>query len=147
MGKIIGIDLGTTNSLVSVFRDGEAEVIPNALGEALTPSVVGVDESDESEMQQKVQEVVAPDADQDLARRARENPNLGRLLDGLDGAWDGFCSTANPPDPENPEWFLRGLQARLGPRLPPEARWDSVWWGVARGERASRPRRPSRCAS
>lgn len=41
MTKIIGIDLGTTNSLVSVFRDGEAEIILNALGEALTPSVVG----------------------------------------------------------------------------------------------------------
>jgi len=45
--KIIGIDLGTTNSLVSVFRDGEAEIIPNALGEVLTPSVVGLDEGGE----------------------------------------------------------------------------------------------------
>lgn len=44
---IIGIDLGTTNSLVSVFRHGEAEIIPNALGEALTPSVVGVDDTGE----------------------------------------------------------------------------------------------------
>jgi len=40
----IGIDLGTTNSLIS-FWDGErAHVIPNALGEPLTPSVVSVDE-------------------------------------------------------------------------------------------------------
>lgn len=37
----IGIDLGTTNSLVSVFEDGEARLLPNALGEFLTPSVVG----------------------------------------------------------------------------------------------------------
>jgi molecular chaperone HscC len=39
---IVGIDLGTTHSLCSVFRDGKAEIIPNALGERLTPSVVGV---------------------------------------------------------------------------------------------------------
>ncbi|HEY2068913.1 MAG TPA: molecular chaperone HscC [Rhizomicrobium sp.] len=38
---IIGIDLGTTNSLAAVWRDGEAVLIPNALGQFLTPSVVG----------------------------------------------------------------------------------------------------------
>ena len=38
----IGIDLGTTHSLVSVFRDGRPELIPNAHGEFLTPSIVGV---------------------------------------------------------------------------------------------------------
>lgn len=41
---VIGIDLGTTNSLVVAFRNGEAELIPNAFGEYLTPSVVNVDE-------------------------------------------------------------------------------------------------------
>lgn len=41
---IIGIDLGTTNSLVAVLRNTEAEVIPNSLGEHLTPSVVGFDD-------------------------------------------------------------------------------------------------------
>ncbi|WP_230970302.1 Hsp70 family protein [Nitrogeniibacter aestuarii] len=41
---MIGIDLGTTNSLVGVFRDGEATLIPNALGHVLTPSAVGIDE-------------------------------------------------------------------------------------------------------
>lgn len=40
---IIGIDLGTTNSLVSIWRDGAATLIPNALGEVLTPSVVSLD--------------------------------------------------------------------------------------------------------
>ncbi|MGB1237535.1 MAG: Hsp70 family protein [Pseudomonadales bacterium] len=39
----IGIDLGTTNSAISVWRDGKAELIPNALGEYLTPSVVSID--------------------------------------------------------------------------------------------------------
>jgi len=41
---IVGIDLGTTNSLISIWRDGKVELIPNSLGEKLTPSVVGLDE-------------------------------------------------------------------------------------------------------
>ena len=40
---LIGIDLGTTNSLAACFRNGKAEIIPNRLGETLTPSVVSVD--------------------------------------------------------------------------------------------------------
>lgn len=43
MGHIIGIDLGTTNSLASVWLDGKCVLIPNAFGEFLTPSVVNVD--------------------------------------------------------------------------------------------------------
>lgn len=39
-----GIDLGTTNSLISVFEDGKPRLIPNALGQFLTPSVVALRE-------------------------------------------------------------------------------------------------------
>jgi len=42
---IVGIDLGTTNSLVAAFIDGESILIPNSYGEVLTPSVVGLDEN------------------------------------------------------------------------------------------------------
>jgi molecular chaperone HscC len=44
---IVGIDLGTTNSLIGVWRDGEARLIPNALGQLLTPSAVSVADSGE----------------------------------------------------------------------------------------------------
>src|SRR5579859_3437715 len=40
---IVGIDLGTTNSLIGVWRDGVPTLIPNALGSVLTPSAVGLD--------------------------------------------------------------------------------------------------------
>jgi len=47
MGKIIGIDLGTTNSCVAVMQGGDPVVIPNQEGERVTPSVVAFTESGE----------------------------------------------------------------------------------------------------
>lgn len=47
MGKIIGIDLGTTNSVVAVMNGGEPVVIPSAEGERLFPSVVAVNKNHE----------------------------------------------------------------------------------------------------
>lgn len=47
MGKIIGIDLGTTNSVVAVMVGGEPVVIPSAEGERLIPSVVAVNKNHE----------------------------------------------------------------------------------------------------
>lgn len=42
---IVGIDLGTTNSLISVWSDDGARIIPNALGHSLTPSCVGLSDT------------------------------------------------------------------------------------------------------
>jgi len=47
MARSIGIDLGTTNSVVAVIEGGEPTVIPNAEGERLTPSVVAISPSGE----------------------------------------------------------------------------------------------------
>ena len=44
---IIGIDLGTTNSAVGVWRDGTATLVPNSIGDLLTPSAVGLSDSGE----------------------------------------------------------------------------------------------------
>ena len=63
MGKIIGIDLGTTNSCVSVMEGGEAVVIPNAEGARTTPSVVAFSKEGERMVGQvaKRQAVTNPD--------------------------------------------------------------------------------------
>ncbi len=47
MGKIIGIDLGTTNSVVAVMEGGKPKVIPSAEGGKITPSIVAVNKNGE----------------------------------------------------------------------------------------------------
>ena len=63
MGKIIGIDLGTTNSCVAVMEGGEAVVIPNAEGARTTPSVVAFSKTGERLVGQvaKRQAITNPD--------------------------------------------------------------------------------------
>jgi molecular chaperone DnaK len=63
MSKIIGIDLGTTNSCVAVIESGEPLVLPNSEGSRTTPSIVGFTESDERFVgqQAKRQAIVNPE--------------------------------------------------------------------------------------
>jgi molecular chaperone DnaK len=63
MGKAVGIDLGTTNSVVSVIEGGEPTVIANAEGSRLTPSVVGFNKNSERLVgsSAKRQAIISPD--------------------------------------------------------------------------------------
>src|ERR671919_2750201 len=80
MSKVIGIDLGTTNSCVSVMEGGEPVVIPNSEGSRTTPSMVGFTESGERLVGQiaKRQAITNPEATVFSAKRF-----IGRRYDEL----------------------------------------------------------------
>ena len=68
---VCGIDLGTTNSLIAVFGDDGPELIPNALGDYLTPSVVGVDDDGSILVGQAAKHRLLTHPDQTVARFKR----------------------------------------------------------------------------
>lgn len=68
---VCGIDLGTTNSLIAVFGDDGPELIPNALGDYLTPSVVGVDDDGSILVGQAAKHRLLTHPDQTIARFKR----------------------------------------------------------------------------
>ncbi len=72
MGKIVGIDLGTTNSCIAVMEGGDAVVIPNAEGGRTTPSVVGFTKDGERLVGQvaKRQAITNPDRTISSIKRA-----------------------------------------------------------------------------
>ena len=67
MGKIIGIDLGTTNSCVAVVEGGSAIIIPNDKGERTTPSVVAFTDSGERLIGSTAKRQAAVNADRTIA--------------------------------------------------------------------------------
>jgi len=81
MGKVIGIDLGTTNSCVALMEGGEGKVIENAEGTRTTPSIVAFTEGDDGEMlvgqPAKRQAVTNPDGTLFSIKRL-----IGRSFDG-----------------------------------------------------------------
>ena len=72
MGKIIGIDLGTTNSCVSVMEGGEAVVIANAEGARTTPSVVAFSKSGERMVGQVAKRQAVTNADRTISSIKRQ---------------------------------------------------------------------------
>ena len=66
MGKIIGIDLGTTNSCVAVMEGGESVVIPNAEGARTTPSVVALSKDGERMVGQVAKRQAVTNADRTI---------------------------------------------------------------------------------
>ena len=72
MAKVIGIDLGTTNSVVAVMEGGEPVVIANAEGSRLTPSVVGFSKTGERLVGQVAKRQAISNADRTISSIKRE---------------------------------------------------------------------------
>ena len=72
MSKIIGIDLGTTNSCVAVMEGGEPVVIANAEGNRTTPSVVAFSKTGERMVGQVAKRQAVTNADRTIASIKRE---------------------------------------------------------------------------
>ena len=72
MGKIIGIDLGTTNSCVAVFEGGEPVVIPNPEGARTTPSIVAFTKTGERVVGQAAKRQAITNPDRTIASIKRE---------------------------------------------------------------------------
>lgn len=86
MSKVIGIDLGTTNSVVSVMEGGEPTVITNPEGSRITPSVVGFTKDGQRLVGQlaKRQAVSNPDRTISSIKRHMGDPNYKATIDGKD---------------------------------------------------------------
>lgn len=84
MSKVIGIDLGTTNSVVSVMEGGEPTVITNPEGSRITPSVVGFTKDGQRLVGQlaKRQAVSNPDRTISSIKRHMGDPNYKVTIDG-----------------------------------------------------------------
>ena len=85
MGKIIGIDLGTTNSCVAVFEGGEPIVIPNPEGARTTPSVVAFSKTGERMVGQVAKRQAITNPDRTVSSVKREmGTNFKTSIDGKD---------------------------------------------------------------
>ena len=83
MGKIIGIDLGTTNSCVAVMEGGEAQVIANAEGARTTPSVVAFSKTGERMVGQVAKRQAITNPDRTIMSIKREmGTNFTKDIDG-----------------------------------------------------------------
>ena len=83
MSKIIGIDLGTTNSCVAVMEGGKPTVIANAEGARTTPSVVAFKDNGERLVGEPAKRQAVTNADKTIASIKRDmGTDHGRNIDG-----------------------------------------------------------------
>ena len=83
MSKIIGIDLGTTNSCVAVMEGGKPTVIPNAEGSRTTPSVVAFTKTGERLVGEPAKRQAVTNADNTISSIKRDmGTDRGRTIDG-----------------------------------------------------------------
>ena len=76
MGRIIGIDLGTTNSCVSVMENGDAVVIQNLEGQRTTPSIVGFTAKGERLVGQPAKNQIVTNAENTVSAAAQQEQGL-----------------------------------------------------------------------
>ena len=112
MSKIIGIDLGTTNSCVAVMEGGEAVVIANAEGNRTTPSVVAFSKTGERMIGQVAKRQAITNPDRTIASIKRHmGSNHKTTIDGKDYTPQEisamFCRSLRPTQ-----------RATLAPPLP-----------------------------
>src|SRR6266508_217073 len=106
MPRAVGIDLGTTNSVVSVLEAGEPVVIPNAEGSRLTPSVVGFSKTGEILVGEVAKRQAITNPDRTVRSIKREMGRRGWTLD-VDGK----------------KWTPQEISAQILSKLKRDAEW------------------------
>jgi molecular chaperone DnaK len=125
MGKVVGIDLGTTNSLVAYVKDGVPAVIRDRSGDALVPSVVSITEDGLTYVGREAQRRLLVDAGRTVYSVKRF---MGKGADDLRDEARLFpfritgSKVAEPQQPENPSGGTGVVRIGLGERefTPPE---------------------------
>ena len=123
MSKIIGIDLGTTNSVVAVMEGGKPKVIPNAEGNRTTPSVVAFTKSGERLVGQvaKRQAVTNPKNTVFSIKRfmgrkyAEVNEEMKMVPYEVERAENGDVRVAVEGKKYSPRWSCRSSSTTLRP--------------------------------
>jgi molecular chaperone DnaK len=125
MGKVIGIDLGTTNSCVAVMQGDQAEVIANAEGARTTPSMVAYTTSGEKLVGQiaKRQAVTNPECTMHAVKRL-----IGRKFDDKETkeSIEASCRTRSSPPPTATPGSRCSARSTRRRRSPPSRSQDEA---------------------
>ena len=141
MGKIIGIDLGTTNSCVAVFEGGEPIVIPNPEGARTTPSVVAFTKTGERMVGQVAKRQAITNPDRTVISIKREMgtafktvidgknyvPNeYGEISVMLNNGSYSYSASAKYYHEEKGEFIVSGKKVEMKVKLRPAFGWLKV---------------------